>query len=258
MKSPSGIRIKDRLNRPPAACSPNRTPRTGRRSAGPSFVARSGNVLLAGLSLLGILATLSAQGKEDAIRCANLIYGGSHTSRCFSHEFLSAVQRETAIPTERRFKSVKLGSRELFRFPFVVMTGEKDFSLSRREREHLQTYLERGGFLLASAGCSSKEWDKAFRREIARVFDKERTLEKLPMDHPLFSVFYQIDKLTLSHPGSPPFLEALTVDGKAVLVYSKEGLNDTEHAEGCCCCGANELTNAMQVNMNILVYALLH
>jgi len=229
----------------------------------------------------------SARGKEGAIQCANLVYASTHTSRCFSPEFLSTVQRETAVTTERRFKSVKLGSDELFGFPFVVMTGEADFTLTRKERENLRRYLESGGFILASAGCSSKEWDTAFRREIGKVFKHKKStsttgeeiekaaettdkkeeltketpvkLEKIAMTHPVFSSFYEIDKLVLSHKtAQPPALEGLVIEGKIVLVYSPHGLNDTAHSEGCCCCGGNEIKNSMQVNVNILIYALLH
>src|SRR5688500_4091131 len=95
----------------------------------------------------------------DGVQCGNLIYGGTQTSRCFSDEFLSAVQRETTIQTERRFRAVKLASDELFDFPFVVMTGEADFQLTSKERENLKRYLENGGFLLASAGCSSSKFN---------------------------------------------------------------------------------------------------
>lgn len=206
-----------------------------------------------------LFACFFAQAKEDAIRCANLVYASSHTSRCFSDEFLSVVQRETAVPTERRFRAVKLASDELFEFPFVVMTGEKEFALSSRERKNLRKYLESGGFLLASAGCSNKEWDKAFRRSISRVFEGEKKLERLNGEHPIYSTFYKIDELLLSKPGkTKPYLEGVSHDGRIVVVYSKEGLNDTAHTEGCCCCGGNELKNSMQVNVNILLYALVH
>ncbi|MCK9589303.1 MAG: hypothetical protein M0Q93_08065, partial [Terrimicrobiaceae bacterium] len=82
---------------------------------------RSFLILLA--SVLGISPVLSAA----EVQCAILIYGGTQTSRCFSDEFLSAVQRETTITTERRFKSVKLATEEVFGYPFAVMTGEADF-----------------------------------------------------------------------------------------------------------------------------------
>jgi len=198
-----------------------------------------------------------ARAKDAAIRCANLIYAGTQTSRCFSDEFLSAVQRESAIATERRFKSVKLDSEELFAFPFVVMTGEKEFYLSAKERENLKKYLARGGFLLASAGCSSKEWDRAFRREMRQVLP-ERKLSKIDKEHALFKTVKTIKELKLSHGGAEPYLEGVENDGKLVVIYSSQGLNDTAHTVGCCCCGGNEIVNAMEVNVNILVYALTH
>src|SRR5690606_23631070 len=124
------------------------------------------------------------------VQCANLIYGGTQTSRCFSDEFLSAVQRETTITTERRLKTVKLASDELFNYPFAIMTGEADFHLAAKERENLKRYLENGGFILASAGCSSKTFDSAFRREMKAVFpDKE--LKALPKDSPLFRTVHK-------------------------------------------------------------------
>ena len=101
--------------------------------------------------------------RDGVVQCANLIYGGTHTSRCFSDEFLSVVQKKTAIPTERRFKSVKLSSKELFKFPFAMMTGEKNFLFTIKERKNLKEYLTKGGFLLASAGCSNKKFDKVFQ-----------------------------------------------------------------------------------------------
>ena len=198
-----------------------------------------------------------AGAKEAALRCANLIYAGTQTSRCFSDEFLSAVQRESTIATERRFKSVKLDSEELFGFPFVVMTGEKEFYLSAKERENLKKYLTRGGFLLASAGCSSKEWDRSFRREMRQAMPDHK-LSKIGMDHAVFKTVKTIKELKLSHGGADPCLEGIENDGKTVVIYSSQGLNDTSHTAGCCCCGGNEIINSMEVNVNILVYALTH
>ena len=195
--------------------------------------------------------------RAEAVRCANLIYAGTETSRCFSDQFLSSMQQLTAIPTERRFKSVKLASEELFGFPFVVMTGEDSFTLTAAERENLKKYLGSGGFLLASAGCSSGDWDKAFRREMHRIFP-DNELATLPKEHPVFHTVADIEKLTLNHEGPEAALVGLTLDDKTVLIYSRHGLNDTAHTEGCCCCGGNEIQNAMEINANILAYALLH
>jgi hypothetical protein len=200
---------------------------------------------------------VGAEAKENPIQCANLIYGGNHTSRCFSDAFLTAVQKDTDIATERRFKSVKLDTSELFSYPFVMMTGESDFHFTARERENMKRYVTSGGFLLASAGCSNKDWDRAFRREMKLMFGATN-LVKIAMDHPVFRTVHTIEQLKLQHPGEDARLEGLEQNGKLVAIYSPHGLNDTAHTEGCCCCGGNEIENSLEINVNILVYALLH
>jgi len=207
--------------------------------------------------LVAFLVAWPAHAKDSVVQCANLIYGGTHTSRCFSSEFLSAVQRETTIRTERRFRSVKLSSAELFTHPFAVITGEADFHFTAKERENLKRYVLNGGFLLASAGCSSARFDRAFHRELDHLFGAN-CLKPLAMDHPVFSTLREIKELRLKQFTSEPRLQGLEVNGKIAVIYSHHGLNDTAHTEGCCCCGGNEILNALEVNMNILVYALLH
>ena len=204
-------------------------------------------------------ALCTAHAKENVVQCANLIYAGTHTSRCFSDEFLSEANRNSSVQTERRFKSVKLASKELFNFPFVMMTGEEDFHFTAEERNNLKHYLNNGGFLLASAGCSSKDWNRAFRREMRSVFGKD-DLKPIPADHPVFHTVKDIDKLILHDKtaASEAQLEGIRKKGKLVVIYSPHGLNDTAHTEGCCCCGGNEIENALDVNVNILIYALLH
>ncbi len=204
--------------------------------------------------LIFCLATGARAGKEGTIQCANLIYGGTHTSRCFSDQFLTAVQKQTTIPTERRFKAVKLSDDELFKYPFVVMTGEGTFRLTKKERENLKKYISKGGFLLASAGCSNGQWDQCFRREMRKVLGKNE-LKKISMTHPVFRTVKKIKKLEA---GKEAFLEGIEINGKVVVLYSPEGLNNSQNAEGCCCCGGNEISNAMDVMVNIFVYALLH
>ena len=62
----------------------------------------------------------------------------------------------------------------------------------------------------------------------------------------------------MHHPDPTARLLGLEKNGKLVIVYSPHGLNDTEHSEGCCCCGGNEISNSLEINVNILVYALCH
>jgi hypothetical protein len=149
---------------------------------------------------------------------------------------------------------VKLSSDELFEFPLVIMTGEGSFQLLDAERANLRKYIERGGFLLASAGCSSPDWDRSFRAELAKIF-ADHGLEALKFDHPVFHTVYDINEINGSHGRVRP-LEGISLGGRLGVLYSVDGLNDTAHTQGCCCCGGNEITNCIQVNVNILAYAL--
>lgn len=205
--------------------------------------------------LLAFTASSADENIGDAVECANLIYAGTKSSVCFSEEFLSTVASETSINTSRKFKPVKLGEKEIFRYPFATITGEGAFTLTDEERANLKLYLEKGGFLLASAGCSSKEWGDSFTHEIETIFP-DRKLTEVPMDHPIFRTIFEVDRLDMSH-GGVAKLQGLTIGGKIVLIYSPDGLNDTASMHGCCCCGGNEIQDSQKVNANILAYALL-
>ncbi len=194
-------------------------------------------------------------GEPDGIvQVANLVYAGTKSSQCFSDHFLVKAEKESSISTSRRFHAVKLASDEIYEFPLVIMTGEGRFDLSEAERGTLRRYVARGGFLLASAGCSSQEWDRSFRREMARVFP-DHPLRPIDMGHPLFHTVFEIRRLAARH-GEPRPLEGISLGGRLGVVYSQEGLNDTPHTQGCCCCGGNEIVNAIEINVNILAYAL--
>jgi len=210
--------------------------------------------LLVGLFAFAVFAGSEPSETTDAVECANLIYAGTKSSVCFSEEFLSSLARDSTIKTSRKFKPVKLGESEVFRFPFAVMTGEGAFSLTESERANLKLYLEKGGFLLASAGCSSKEWSDAFEQELKAIFPN-REFSEVQMDHPIFHTVYDIDNLDTKQEEAK--LLGLSIGGKVVLIYSPDGLNDTATQHGCCCCGGNEIKNAQKINANILAYALL-
>jgi len=205
-------------------------------------------------------AALTPEGERCAgehagvVQVANLVYAGSRSSRCFSDHFLLRADRDSTISTSRRFHAVKLAGDEIFSYPFVIMTGEGAFSLPSAERDNLRAYLECGGFLLASAGCSSTEWDKSFRKEIEAVFP-ETSLREIGLEHPVFHTVYDISAIRVRH-GEPRPLEGLVIDGRLAVLYSADGLNDTGHVQNCCCCGGNEIANCEQINVNVLAYAL--
>jgi uncharacterized protein DUF4159 len=193
---------------------------------------------------------------QGIVQVANLIYAGTKTSKCFSDHFLLKAEGDSTISTSRRLHVVKLSSEEIFSFPLLIMTGEGQFTLTDEERANLKAYLENGGFLLASAGCSSPAWDRSFRAEVAAILP-DHAMSALKMDHALFHTVYDIERLD-AKTGEPRPLEGIHIEGRLAVIYSQDGLNDTAHSHGCCCCGGNEITNSEQVNVNILAYCLIY
>lgn len=238
----------------------NITNPTAPRSRNRLGLRTAGAVLLVSFGLVAVMAngasdTEKTGGESDSVvQVANLVYAGTKSSRCFSDHFLIQAEKESSISTSRRFHAVKLASESIYEFPLVIMTGEGDFTLSAAERENLRRYVERGGFLLASAGCSSSEWDRAFRREMALVFPNN-PMHAIDISHPVFHTVYEIGEVQARH-GTPQPLVGVSVGSRLGVLYSQDGLNDTPHSTGCCCCGGNELTNAVRINVNILAYAL--
>jgi hypothetical protein len=195
---------------------------------------------------------------ERFVRCANLVYGEGKTSVCFSSEFLTQLARETNINADPKLYSVQLAATELYQYPFAIMTGEGDFQLSRAQRETMRNYLLSGGFIIASAGCSNPSWARCFRREIKSLFP-ELSLQQLDPSHAVFHCLYEIPRLDLGKSAGQAHLEGLEIDGRIVLVFSSDGLNDSgKVSDDCCCCGGNEIKNARLVNCNLLAYTLTH
>ena len=78
------------------------------------------------------------------------------------------------------------------------------------------------------------------------------------MTHPIFEMVHKVPQLHLEKKKGTTMLQCIELDGRLALVFSPEGLNDTDHTKGCCCCGGNEVTECMLMNINLLVYALLY
>ncbi len=209
--------------------------------------------------LLLALARSGALEEEEGskVKCANLVYAVNKSSVCFSDRFLRRLELETNIRTNPQFVRAFLNSQEIYQYPFAIMTGEGGFSLTPRERINLRYYVTHGGFLLASAGCSDPSWTQSFRREAAQIFPQAK-LMPIPLSHAMYHTVYSINSIQTHHDRRGAKLEGLYHDGKIVVIFSPDGLNDTSHAQNCCCCGGDELDQAEYINVNILAYALLH
>jgi len=117
--------------------------------------------------------------------------------------------------------TIEIGSREIFNFPFIHLTGHGNIVLSENEAANLRTYLEAGGFLHVDDNYGLDEY---FRREIKKVFpDKE--LVELPASHPIFHQKYIFDKgipKIHEHDNKPPQAFGIFINDRLVCLYTYE------------------------------------
>ena len=192
---------------------------------------------------------------SETIYCGNLVYGDNKTAICFAEQFLTDAAKETGLNIAPKFIRIGLQKEEVFNTPLCIFTGQGDFKLSSTEQANLRRYLENGGFILASPGCSDSKWNDAFKREMALALPAYQ-LKQIPMEHELFSTVKTIRSLTVK--GKTAFLQGMFINGRLAMAYSPEGLNNASNAKGCCCCGGAEIKESREVNVNAVAYSLLH
>lgn len=212
-------------------------------------------IVLLATVVLGQAADPSFDWNSETIHCGNLVYGENQTSICFADTFLTDAKRETGLEIAPKFARIELAKDVVFNTPLCIFTGEGDFKLKESERSNLRRYLENGGFVLSSPGCSNKDWNAAFRREIALALPGYE-MKEIPMAHEIFTTVHRIKSLSVK--GRTTHLQGVFINGRLALVHSPEGLNNASNAKGCCCCGGAEIAEAREVNVNALAYALLH
>ena len=73
-----------------------------------------------------------------------MIYTGNQSSVCFADHFLTDVAQQTNLRVNKKFCPVRLDAEALFDYPFCVMSGNENFSLTEKERRQLRKYPDPG------------------------------------------------------------------------------------------------------------------
>jgi len=108
-------------------------------------------------------------------------------------QFILGIKRLTNIRVAEEEKTVALTDPDLFRYPFLYSVECGHWNLTDSEIVGLREYLLRGGFLFCDDFWGSYEWEN-FRRNISRVLPEAHILE-LPLSHPVFHSYYDIENL---------------------------------------------------------------
>lgn len=152
----------------------------------------------------------------------------------------------------------------LARHPVLYMTGHYSFELKPEEVAALRRHLERGGFLVANACCGREAFDVAFRELAAELFP-QRSLERLPQDHPIIAgrpgvpldVIHYRQALRVEQPDlNTAVLEGISLEDRLVLVYSPYSLDCGLDGHKCFACRGVEPEDALRIAGNAILYAL--
>jgi hypothetical protein len=198
---------------------------------------------------------------ESQFRITRLKYNGGgdwYNDPSAEVNLLKFVQQHTTIDCDPRYEFIELNSDKLFSCPFLFLTGHGNISFSEYEVTRLRTYLLQGGFLYADDDYGM---DKAFRREIKRVFPDQEFVE-LPFDHPLYRCQFQFPHgtpKTHKHDDKLPQGLGLFSKGRLMVFYTFEanpsdGWVDPEvHGDP-----ESVREEALQFGTNIVVWSLTH
>jgi hypothetical protein len=102
---------------------------------------------------------------------------------------IDTIARYTSIDVAPSGVIVSLGSADLYRYPFVYLTGHLPVRFTDAERATLRTFIERGGMLFVDD--HNHDIDGAFHKTAVEEIGRSvGPLRQLPNDHALYSAFF--------------------------------------------------------------------
>jgi hypothetical protein len=187
--------------------------------------------------LIVIIAPLFPQNCEFTI--ARLQYDGGgdwYANPSSLPNLIKAVKKATDINICDTVSTVTILDDNLFRYPFIYMTGHGNVHFSPAERLRLRKYLENGGFLWADDNYGM---DESFRREMKALFP-ENPLVDVPHTHKIYKSEHTLSRLPKihEHDGKPAQGLGIFFNDRLVVFYSYssdigDGMEDLEvHNDG--------------------------
>jgi hypothetical protein len=209
---------------------------------------------------LVLAPALYAQNNGE-FKIARVQYGGGgdwYSSPSALRNLAQYAKERVPIPISTRYDDVQIGSRDIFNYPFLFLTGHGNISLNDAEMDNLRRYLENGGFLMVDDDYGM---DQYVRPVLKRIFPDEEFFE-LPANHPIYDIVYPFPDgrppKVHEHDGLPPQAFGVYRNGRMVILYTYEsnpsdGWAYDEHDNPA------EITRAaLRFGVNVLVYAMTH
>lgn len=167
---------------------------------------------------------------------------------------ISFCNKNLNMTLSAKYETVDVGSIDIFKYPFVHLTGHGNVVFNAEEAQNLRNYLKSGGFLHIDDNYGL---DPFIRPQMNLVFPELEFVE-LPDNHPIFKQVYNfpngLPKIH-EHDNKPPQAFGLILDGRLICLYTYEsdlgdGWEDYEvHKDS-----EAIRTKALQMGANILKF----
>ena len=217
------------------------------------------------LLALGLRRQAQAIGDRSLFRFARLALPGLPDPRPTALKRLAwEIVRRTSVQTAPETIDLRLADPKLFRYPLLVLSGDRGFALpSESDLARLRRYITYGGFLLIDSceGRAGGGFDESVRRLLAQTLPGELPI-RIPEGHVLWKSFYVLH----GAPGrivAAPYLEGVERDRRLAVVYTqndlggawaRDGFGHWEHEviPG----GDDQREEAFRLGVNLVLYAL--
>jgi len=150
--------------------------------------------------------------------------------------------------------TVEVGSKDIFNYPFIHLTGHGNIVFSDEECRNLRAYLLSGGFLHIDDNYGL---DKFIRPQMKKVFP-ELEFVQLPYNHPIYTQKYNFSNglpKIHEHDNKPPQGFGLIYEGRLVCFYTYECDLGDGWEDAAVHLDSEEIrTKALQMGANIIQY----
>lgn len=215
---------------------------------------------------------VESSGNESITRTIvipKLIHGGGSNDAPNAWQNIlrrAKLELKQEFLTEQKF--INVTTESLSQNPIVFMHGRNNFEFKEAERRALREHLLQDGTLFADCICASTKFAQSFRDEMQKIFpEPEIRLQRLPPDHPLFTDRlggFKLNSVTIKRPGAngvtqrtgSPQLEAITIDGRLVVVFSPFDLSCAMENAAASTCEGYSKEDASKIGVNVLLYLL--
>jgi hypothetical protein len=176
------------------------------------------------LLILGCAVLFSSFAQRYSVKIAKVKYNGGgdwYANRTALPNLIDFCNRNLGTAINPQDEVVEAGSREIFNYPYIYLTGHGNVVFNDEEASNLRRYLEAGGFLHIDDNYGL---DKFIQPQMKKVFP-ELDFVELPFSHPIYHQRFEfpngLPKIH-EHDGKPPIGYGLIYKGRLVCFYTYE------------------------------------